>query len=155
MVNSESAGSPLGDGGMKLWQKEKASLKEVEQFTVGNDRELDIYLAPFDVLGSLAHIKMLESVGLLSKDELRSLEKELKEIYAQITSGRFKLDEGVEDIHSQVELMLTQKLGDVGKKIHSARSRNDQVLVDLKLYMRGEIEKLVVSTKGLFDLLIA
>lgn len=155
MVNSESAGSPLGDGGMKLWQKDKASLKEVEQFTVGNDRELDIYLAPFDVLGSLAHIKMLESVGLLSKDELRSLEKELKEIYAQITSGRFKLDEGVEDIHSQVELMLTQKLGDVGKKIHSARSRNDQVLVDLKLYMRGEIEKLVVSTKELFDLLIA
>ncbi len=155
MVNSESAGSPLGDGGMKLWQKEKASLKEVEQFTVGNDRELDIYLAPFDVLGSLAHIKMLESVGLLSEDELQSLEKALKEIYAQITSGRFKLDEGVEDIHSQVELMLTQKLGDVGKKIHSARSRNDQVLVDLKLYMRGEIEKLVVSTKGLFDLLIA
>ncbi|MBK7377030.1 MAG: argininosuccinate lyase [Chitinophagaceae bacterium] len=140
---------------MKLWQKEKASLKEVEQFTVGNDRELDIYLAPFDVLGSLAHIKMLESVGLLSEDELQSLEKALKEIYAQITSGRFKLDEGVEDIHSQVELMLTQKLGDVGKKIHSARSRNDQVLVDLKLYMRGEIEKLVVSTKGLFDLLIA
>ena len=155
MVNSESAGSPLGDGGMKLWQKEKASLKEVEQFTVGNDRELDIYLAPFDVLGSLAHIKMLESVGLLSEDELQSLEKALKEIYAQITSGRFKLDEGVEDIHSQVELILTQKLGDVGKKIHSARSRNDQVLVDLKLYMRGEIEKLVVSTKGLFDLLIA
>ncbi|MBU9937313.1 MAG: argininosuccinate lyase, partial [Ferruginibacter sp.] len=140
---------------MKLWQKEKASLKEVEQFTVGNDRELDIYLAPFDVLGSLAHIKMLESVGLLSEDELQSLEKALKEIYAQITSGRFKLDEGVEDIHSQVELILTQKLGDVGKKIHSARSRNDQVLVDLKLYMRGEIEKLVVSTKGLFDLLIA
>ena len=155
MVNSESAGSPLGDGGMKLWQKDKASLKEVEQFTVGNDRELDIYLAPFDVLGSLAHIKMLESVGLLSEDELQSLEKALKEIYAQITSGRFKLDEGVEDIHSQVELILTQKLGDVGKKIHSARSRNDQVLVDLKLYMRGEIEKLVVSTKGLFDLLIA
>src|SRR4029079_1071109 len=139
---------------MKLWQKNTSSLKEVEQFTVGKDRELDLYLAQFDVLGSLAHIKMLESVGLLSKDELQLLEKELKEIFKQIEGGNFKLDDGVEDVHSQVELMLTQKLGDVGKKIHSARSRNDQVLVDLKLYMRNEIEKTVTATKELFDLLI-
>jgi argininosuccinate lyase len=140
---------------MKLWQKDKASLKEVEKFTVGNDRDLDIYLAPFDVLGSLAHTKMLESVGLLTKDELIVLEVALKEIYGQISKGGFKLDDGVEDIHSQVELMLTQKLGDIGKKIHSARSRNDQVLVDLKLFLRSEIEKLVHSTKEFFDLLIA
>ena len=139
---------------MKLWQKDKASLKEVEKFTVGNDRDLDIYLAPFDVLGSLAHTKMLQSVGLLSKDELVVLEVALKEIYQLIGKGNFTLDEGVEDIHSQVESMLTQKLGDVGKKIHSARSRNDQVLVDLKLFLRSEIEKLVHSTKEFFDLLI-
>ena len=120
---------------MKLWQKDKAALAEVEKFTVGNDKDLDIYLAPYDVLGSLAHIKMLESVGLLTKEELQSLETALKEIYKQTETGHFKLDEGVEDIHSQVELMLTQKLGDVGKKIHSARSRNDQVLVDLKLFL--------------------
>ena len=139
---------------MKLWQKDKGSLKEVEKFTVGNDRELDIYLAPFDVLGSLAHTKMLASVGLLSKAELVVLEVALKEIYQQITKGNFTLDDGVEDIHSQVELMVTQKLGDIGKKIHSARSRNDQVLVDLKLFLRSEIEKLVHSTKEFFDLLI-
>ena len=139
---------------MKLWQKDKASLKEVEKFTVGNDRDLDIYLAPFDVLGSLAHTKMLESVGLLSKDELVVLEIALKEIYQQIAKGNFVLNEGVEDIHSQVELMLTEKLGDIGKKIHSARSRNDQVLVDLKLFLRSEIEKLVQDTKAFFDLLI-
>jgi len=139
---------------LKLWQKDKASLKEVEKFTVGNDRDLDIYLAPFDVLGSLAHTKMLESVGLLSKEELVVLEIALKEIYQQIAKDNFTLDEGVEDIHSQVESMLTQKLGDVGKKIHSARSRNDQVLVDLKLFLRSEIEKLVHSTKEFFDLLI-
>ncbi len=140
---------------MKLWQKDKASLQEVEKFTVGNDRELDIYLAPFDVLGSLAHTKMLESVGLLSKEELNQVEVELKNIYQQIQNGDFKLDDGVEDIHSQVELMLTKRLGDVGKKIHSARSRNDQVLVDLKLFLRAEIEKTVINTKALFDLLIA
>jgi argininosuccinate lyase len=139
---------------LKLWQKDKASLKEVEKFTVGNDRDLDIYLAPFDVLGSLAHTKMLESVGLLTKDELIVLEVALKEIYQQISKGNFTLDEGVEDIHSQVELMLTHKLGDTGKKIHSARSRNDQVLVDLKLFLRSEIERLVQSTKEFFDLLI-
>ncbi|MEO5891313.1 MAG: argininosuccinate lyase [Ferruginibacter sp.] len=139
---------------MKLWQKDKTSLKEVEKFTVGNDRDLDIYLAPFDVLGSLAHTKMLESVGLLTKEELVLIEAALKEIYFLIQKGNFQLDEGVEDIHSQVELMLTEKLGDIGKKIHSARSRNDQVLVDLKLFLRSEIEQLVVTTKALFDLLI-
>ncbi len=143
---------------MKLWQKDANNSPSgdggVEKFTVGNDRDLDIYLAPFDVLGSLAHTKMLESVGLLSKDELIVLEIALKEIYHQISKGNFVLDEGVEDIHSQVELMLTQKLGDIGKKIHSARSRNDQVLVDLKLFLRSEIEKLVHSTKEFFDLLI-
>ncbi|MEI7736549.1 MAG: argininosuccinate lyase [Ferruginibacter sp.] len=139
---------------MKLWQKDKTSLKEVEKFTVGKDNELDIHLAPFDVLGSLAHTKMLESVGLLTKDELTLLEVELKNIYQQIQKGGFKLNEGVEDIHSQIELMLTEKLGDTGKKIHSARSRNDQVLVDLKLYLRSEIEKLVGNTKDFFDLLI-
>lgn len=139
---------------MKLWQKDKAALQSVEKFTVGNDRELDIYLAPFDVLGSLAHTKMLASVGLLTNEELAVLEVELKNIYQIIQQGNFVLDEGVEDIHSQVELMLTQKLGDIGKKIHSARSRNDQVLVDLKLFLRSEIESLVGSVKSFFDLLI-
>jgi argininosuccinate lyase len=154
MSDSNTPNATLKTGALKLWQKDKASLKEVEKFTVGNDRDLDIYLAPFDVLGSLAHTKMLESVGLLTKDELALLEVELKNIYHVIQQGGFTLDEGVEDIHSQVELMLTVKLGDVGKKIHSARSRNDQVLVDLKLFLRNEIEKLVGTTKELFDLLI-
>ena len=140
---------------MKLWQKDKSALGAVEKFTVGNDRELDLYLAPFDVLGSLAHIKMLESVGLLTKPELELLETALKEIYNLILRGDFKLDDGVEDIHSQIEFMLTERLGDAGKKIHSARSRNDQVLVDLKLLIRAEIEKTVKNTKTLFDLLIA
>lgn len=139
---------------MKIWQKDKVALYEVEKFTVGKDRELDIYLAPFDVLGSLAHTQMLESVGLLTKDELILLQEALKEIYLQIQKGHFILEEGVEDVHSQVEMLLTQRLGDTGKKIHSARSRNDQVLVDLKLYLRSEIEKLVIAAKELFDLLI-
>ena len=139
---------------MKLWQKDKSVSAAVEKFTVGNDMELDLHLAPFDVLGSLAHIKMLQSIGLLSKEELVKLEKELKKIYKETLSENFKLDEGVEDIHSQIEFLLTKKLGDVGKKIHSARSRNDQVLLDLKLFLRSEIEKIVISTKDLFDLLI-
>ena len=141
---------------MKLWQKDKTSLQEVEKFTVGKDNELDLYLAPFDVLGSIAHVIMLESAGLLKKDEKEVLINELKNIYKiyNSPSGDRGLDDGVEDIHSQVELMLTQKLGDVGKKIHSARSRNDQVLVDLKLYLRSAIEKTVINTKNLFDLLI-
>ena len=139
---------------MKLWQKDKNVSSAVEKFTVGNDRELDLHLAPFDVLGSLAHIKMLQSVGLLSAEELKTLEGELKDIYKRTSTNDFKLDDGVEDIHSQIELLLTKKLGDVGKKIHSARSRNDQVLVDLKLFLRSEIEKLVQGTKDFFDLLI-
>ena len=141
---------------MKLWQKDKTSLQEVEKFTVGKDNELDLYLAPFDVLGSIAHVIMLESVGLLKKEEKEVLINELKNIYKiyNSPSGDRGLDDGVEDIHSQVELMLTQKLGDVGKKIHSARSRNDQVLVDLKLYLRSAIEKTVINTNNLFDLLI-
>ncbi len=140
---------------MKLWQKDKTALAEVEKFTVGNDRDLDLHLASFDVLGSLAHAQMLESVGLLSSTELGQLQSELKNIYQEIQGGNFKLNNGVEDIHSQVELMLTEKLGDVGKKIHSARSRNDQVLVDLKLFLRAEIETTVLNTQALFDLLIA
>jgi argininosuccinate lyase len=140
---------------MKLWQKDKTALKEVEKFTVGKDREIDLYLAPFDVLGSIAHVTMLESVGLLDKEEKELLVKELQNIYKVVTgTADFKLEDGVEDIHSQVELMLTQKLGDAGKKIHSARSRNDQVLVDLKLFLRSEIEKLTGAVKLLFDLLI-
>ncbi|MBX2955536.1 MAG: argininosuccinate lyase [Cyclobacteriaceae bacterium] len=138
---------------MKLWKKDKDSLKSVEIFTVGQDRQLDIHLAPFDVLGSLAHIQMLESIGLLSKDELRKLSGELKLIYKRIEAGDFKIEEGVEDVHSQVELELTKKLGDAGKKIHSGRSRNDQVLVDIKLYLRHEIEQIVDSVTHLFGLL--
>ncbi len=139
---------------MKLWQKDKTSLQEVEKFTVGKDREMDLVLAPFDVLGNIAHAKMLATVGLLTNEEAASLTAELKTIYKKIEAGDFVMDEGVEDIHSQVEFLLTEKLGDIGKKIHSARSRNDQVLVDLKLYLRSEIEKLVNNTKDFFDLLI-
>lgn len=140
---------------MKLWSKDKESLKEVTDFTTGQDDVLDLHLAPFDVLGSMAHIIMLESIGLLTKEELLLLTKELKNIYNQITSGDFKIEVGIEDIHSQVELMLTRKLGDVGKKIHSGRSRNDQVLVDIKLYLRNEIEELVKQIESLFLLLIS
>jgi argininosuccinate lyase len=124
---------------MKLWQKDKTSLKEVEKFTVGLDQSMDMYLAKFDVLGSLAHIKMLQSINLLTSQELKSLSGELKSIYKRIETGDFKVEEGVEDIHSQVELELTKKLGETGKKIHSGRSRNDQVLVDIKLYLRFEL----------------
>ncbi len=139
---------------MKLWQKNTESLKEVETFTVGKDRELDLFLAPFDVLGSLAHIKMLNTVGLLTDEELNELQKALKEIYKEIENGNFVLEEGVEDIHSQVEFILTKKLGDAGKKIHSARSRNDQVILDLKLFLRNEIEELVQRVEIFFDLLL-
>lgn len=138
---------------MKLWQKDTAALKEVETFTVGKDREMDLYLAPFDVLGSLAHTRMLESVGLLDKKDLGDLQAALKEIYRQIEKGDFTLQDNVEDIHSQVELLLTQKLGDAGKKIHSARSRNDQVLVDIKLFLRSEIESIVNAILPFFELL--
>lgn len=138
---------------MKLWQKNTDSLKEVETFTVGKDRELDMFLAPFDVLGSLAHIKMLNKVGLLTNNELSELEIALKEIYKEIVAGNFSLEEDVEDIHSQVEFILTKKLGDSGKKIHSARSRNDQVILDLKLFLRNEIEEIVHEVNGFFTLL--
>jgi argininosuccinate lyase len=138
---------------MKLWQKDKASLKEVEQFTVGNDKEFDLQLAPFDVLGSIAHVTMLETVGLLEKNEKELLVKELQGIYAEILNSKFEIRNDVEDVHSQVELLLTQKLGDIGKKIHSARSRNDQVLVDIKLFLRNELEDLVRSIQPLFELL--
>ena len=138
---------------MKLWQKDKASSKEVEQFTVGNDREFDRMLAPFDVLGSIAHAIMLETVGLLKKNEKDLLVKELQNIYGTIHHSEFAIDDNVEDIHSQVELLLTQKLGDVGKKIHAARSRNDQVLVDIKLFLRNELEELVKTIHPFFELL--
>lgn len=139
---------------MKLWQKDKASLKEVEKFTVGLDQSMDMYLAKFDVLGSLAHIQMLQSIDLLTSEELKSLSVELKSIYKKIESGDFIVETGVEDIHSQVELELTKKLGETGKKIHSGRSRNDQVLVDIKLYLRFELEQVVNETRSLFDLLL-
>lgn len=138
---------------MKLWQKDKASLKEVEVFTVGKDREFDLMLAPFDVLGSIAHVTMLESVGLLTEEERILLVKELRAIYHDIHHSPFTIDDNVEDIHSQVELLLTQRLGDVGKKIHSARSRNDQVLVDVKLFLRNELEELVKTIQPFFELL--
>lgn len=140
---------------MKLWQKDKDSLKEVSQFTVGNDREMDLYLSRFDVLGSLAHIQMLESVELLTKDEFTILSKELKSIYSEIEKGKFTIEEGVEDIHSQIEMLLTKRLGEVGKKIHSGRSRNDQVLIDIKLFFRHEIQNLTIEIKSLFELLIS
>lgn len=140
---------------MKLWQKEGVSTSEkIEKFTVGRDREMDLYLAPFDVLGNLAHARMLTSVGLLEAAELGDLERELKEIYQQIQAGNFEIEDGIEDVHSQVELMLTRKLGDIGKKIHSGRSRNDQVLVDLKLFTRDRLEQITVETKRVFDTLL-
>lgn len=140
---------------MKLWSKDKESLKTVTDFTTGQDNVLDLYLAPFDVLGSLAHITMLQTIGLLTQSELETLRTELKSIYKEIQSGKFEIEPGVEDIHSQVELLLTRKLGDVGKKIHSGRSRNDQVLVDVKLYLRHEIEQITQSIQQVFELLIA
>ena len=138
---------------MKLWQKDKASLQEVEKFTVGRDKEFDLQLAPFDVLGSIAHATMLETVGLLTATQKDELIGELQKIYRTITNGQFVMDENVEDIHSQVELLLTQKLGDTGKMIHSARSRNDQVLVDIKLFLRNELEQLVKAIETFFVLL--
>lgn len=138
----------------KLWEKNFEINKEIERFTVGRDREMDMYLAKYDVLGSMAHITMLESIGLLEKDELTQLLAELKKIYATCESGEFVIEDGVEDVHSQVELMLTRRLGDMGKKIHSGRSRNDQVLVDLKLFIRNEIKEIAGLVKSLFDELL-
>ena len=138
----------------KLWEKNFEVNKEIDRFTVGRDREMDMYLAKYDVLGSMAHITMLESIGLLEKDELEKLLAELRHIYQLCEDGKFSIEKDVEDVHSEVELMLTRKLGDMGKKIHSGRSRNDQVLVDLKLFTRHELMEVVDNVKALFDELI-
>ena len=135
----------------KLWTKNFEMTAEIERFTVGRDREMDLYLARYDVLGSMAHITMLQTIGLLSSEELDVLLRELRDIYSQCERGEFLIEEGVEDVHSQVELMLTRRLGDVGKKIHSGRSRNDQVLVDLKLFIRHELKEVVMLVRQLFD----
>ena len=139
----------------KLWEKTVQVNQDVETFTVGRDREMDMYLARYDVLGSLAHISMLQSIDLLTAEELEQLTCALREIYAEIESGTFVIEDGVEDVHSQVELLLARRLGDVGKKIHSGRSRNDQVLVDLRLFIRSEIESVVESITSLFNILIS
>ena len=139
----------------KLWEKNVQVDAGIDRFTVGRDREMDLYLAPYDILGSIAHITMLESIGLLTRDELDTLTAELRRIYAVAEAGEFAIEEGIEDVHSQVELMLTRKLGDIGKKIHSGRSRNDQVLVDLKLFIRSELQQIVELTDHLFTTLIA
>ena len=135
----------------KLWEKNFTPTAEIERFTVGRDRELDAYLAESDVMGSMAHITMLESIGLLTADELKLLLAELRKILQEIRQGQFVIEEGVEDVHSEVELLLTRRLGDVGKKIHSGRSRNDQVLVDLKLWTRRQLREVVELVKVLFD----
>ena len=140
---------------MKLWQKDKTSLRQVEKFTVGRDQEMDLYLAPFDVMGSLAHVRMLESIGLLTAEEQQKITRALKVIYGTIERGEFRVADDAEDIHSHIELELTKTLGEAGKKIHSGRSRNDQVLVDVKLFLRSEIDIVVTEVKLLFDLLIA
>ena len=139
----------------KLWEKNFEVNAEIERFTVGRDREMDLYLAKYDVLGSMAHITMLESIGLLEKEELPQLLSALRDIYDKAENGEFVIEDGVEDVHSQVELMLTRQLGDIGKKIHSGRSRNDQVLVDLKLFTRQQLREVVEAVKVLFDELIA
>ena len=138
----------------KLWEKDFEVNKEIERFTVGRDREMDLMLAKYDVMGSMAHITMLESIGLIGKDELPVLLGELKNIYEICQRGEFIIEEDVEDVHSQVEMMLTRKLGDMGKKIHSGRSRNDQVLLDLKLFTRNRLKELVKKVRILFDQLI-
>lgn len=137
----------------KLWEKNTTVDTGVEAYTVGLDREMDLYLAPFDVLGSMAHIRMLQSIGLLTADELSTLTAALRDIFNDIQNGNFTIEDGVEDVHSQVELLLTRRLGDIGKKIHSGRSRNDQVLVDLKLFIRSRIEDVVTAVGRLFDIL--
>ena len=139
---------------MKLWEKGIPVNKAIEDFTVGKDRELDLYLAPFDILGSMAHITMLESVGLIERNELPVLLTELKRLYQKAIENDFSIDEGVEDVHSQVEFLLTQELGDLGKKIHSGRSRNDQVLLDMKLFTRDAIREIVEGTSSLIDILL-
>ncbi len=139
----------------KIWQKSVTVNDLVENFTVGRDREFDEQMAAFDVLGSLAHTRMLQSIGLMSQSDLQLVQKELKAIYHDVHAGNFNIDQGVEDVHSQVELLLTQRIGDAGKKIHSGRSRNDQVLVDLKLFFRSQLREVVEESDTLFRLLIA
>lgn len=140
---------------MKLWEKNIQVTEEIDRFTVGHDRELDLYLAPYDILGSIAHVSMLHSIHLIADDELPLLLTELKALYHEAAAGRFVIEDGVEDVHSQVELMLTRKLGDVGKKIHSGRSRNDQVLVDLRLFTRDRLRRIAACVQRLFDALLA
>lgn len=137
----------------KLWDKGKEVNKMIEEFTIGRDREMDVFLASHDVIGTMAHVIMLSKVGLLPANELEPLLAELKKIHHLTTSGEFTIEDGIEDVHSQVELLLTRTLGDVGKKVHSGRSRNDQVLLDLKLYTRQRIYELTGAVKQLFDLL--
>jgi argininosuccinate lyase len=137
----------------KLWQKNNKVSDLVEKFTIGNDQAMDMYLASYDVLGSIAHTTMLAEVGLLTAAEQATIKKALVAIYEKIQAGNFSLDPGVEDIHSQVEILLTASLGDAGKKIHSARSRNDQVLVDIKLFLRAELMNLTASVQSLFKTL--
>ena len=139
----------------KLWEKSVLVNAEIDRFTVGKDREMDLYLAKYDVLGSMAHVTMLESVGLLTREEKEILLKEMRAVYAIAQSGDFVIEEGVEDVHSQVELMLTRTLGDIGKKIHSGRSRNDQILVDLKLFTRDKIQELTSYVSEMFDILLS
>lgn len=139
----------------KLWEKNIQLNHDVETYTIGRDREMDMYLACYDVLGSLAHITMLQSIGLLTADELTTLTAELRKIHQEIADGKFIIEDGIEDVHSEVELLLTQRLGDIGKKIHSGRSRNDQVLVDLRLFIRSEIEDVVKHVTVLFKTLIS
>lgn len=136
--------------GAKLWEKSVHVTEEIDRFTVGHDRELDLYLAKYDVLGSMAHVTMLHSIGLIADEELPVLLRELRAIYQVAESGNFVIEDGIEDVHSQVELMLTRKLGDMGKKIHSGRSRNDQVLVDLKLFTRDKIREVAEAVRELF-----
>lgn len=136
--------------GAKLWEKSVHVTEEIDRFTVGHDRELDLYLAKYDVLGSMAHVTMLHSIGLIADEELPVLLRELRAIYQVAESGDFVIEDGIEDVHSQVELMLTRKLGDMGKKIHSGRSRNDQVLVDLKLFTRDKIREVAEAVRDLF-----
>ena len=139
---------------MKLWQKGIATDREVERFTAGEDAQLDLLLAEFDVLGSLAHARMLVKTGILSTANAAALDQELKAIYREIESGSFVIEPGVEDVHSQVEKLLTERIGEAGKQIHSGRSRNDQVLLDIRLLVRREIQGIVGEVQALFDILL-
>lgn len=137
----------------KLWDKGFDQDERIDRFTVGRDREMDVFLAPYDIMGTIAHVTMLEKAGLLATEDLQRLLPELKALYREAAGGRFTIEDGIEDVHSQVELMLTRSLGDIGKKVHTGRSRNDQVMVDVKLFARAEIRKTVSKVRTLFDLL--